>query len=451
VAERRAWTLRLALGLAAWVAPPAADGTPLAPHPLSIAYLEVDVEADAALLRFRPQALTILEVEGLAVDADRDQALTREEVLQAWPQVRAYLESGLWLKVDGNEWRPSFPEPRFEALPEALGGAASPYFERLDLRAALPTASRAKQIELRYELFFEDGNPDHRAHLTVRGLDAEPRLYLLSAEARRASVERQAPFATYLRLGFGHVLGGHDHLAFLLGLLLGVAGLGSLLAAVTAFTLAHSLTLALSALGVLSLSPAIVEPGIAFSVLAVVWMHASTGPARARVWIPAFAFGLLHGFGFAGILGEIGLPPGARAVALIAFNLGVEAGQLAFVLPVALLGAAGGAWLRRGHGAKTATRVDEARVLAATLLGAFALHLVAVQVAAAWLPGAFAGLPETLRGLPAALVAGAGTAALLTALHDRRGRQPRLAPAAGTALLLYALFVAGRWLGGVVS
>jgi hypothetical protein len=139
-------------------------------------------------------------------------------------------------------------------------------------------------------------------------------------------------------LGIEHILTGYDHLLFLLGLVLVGGRLRALLITVTAFTLAHSLTLALAALGAWTPSPALVEPAIALSIAYVGienWFVRDAG----RRWLITFPFGLIHGFGFAGALGEISLPSGQVPLALAAFNLGVEAGQLAVlaaVLPAVL-------------------------------------------------------------------------------------------------------------------
>jgi hypothetical protein len=150
-----------------------------------------------------------------------------------------------------------------------------------------------------------------------------------------------APLATVLRrygaLGVEHILGGSDHLAFVLGLLLLVHGWWRLLETVTAFTVAHTLTLALAVLGVLRLPSAPVEALIAVSIV-VVAVEALRAPeasptlAQRAPWLVAFLFGLMHGLGFAGALGELGLPPDHVPAALLAFNVGVEIGQVAFIL-----------------------------------------------------------------------------------------------------------------------
>lgn len=147
-------------------------------------------------------------------------------------------------------------------------------------------------------------------------------------------------------LGIEHILTGIDHLLFVFALVLLVHGLGPLLRTVTAFTLAHSLTLALATLGWVRLPPAPVEALIAASIVLVA-AEALRPAATRRPWRVAFAFGLLHGFGFAGALGVLGVPQGQVPLALVFFNLGVEAGQIGFlalVLPLLALARHHGPW-----------------------------------------------------------------------------------------------------------
>jgi len=141
---------------------------------------------------------------------------------------------------------------------------------------------------------------------------------------------------TYFVIGVEHILGGFDHLLFVIALVLLLQRGRAVVAAATAFTLAHSITLAGTTLGLFGLPQAPVEASIALSIvfLAVEIVKAKPGEPRLseRVpWVVAFLFGLLHGFGFAGALREIGLPETDVPVALLTFNLGVEAGQLMII------------------------------------------------------------------------------------------------------------------------
>ena len=149
----------------------------------------------------------------------------------------------------------------------------------------------------------------------------------------------------YFRLGVDHILSGIDHLLFVFGVLWIVAGLRRLLKAITAFTVAHSITLGLATLGFVRVPPAPVEALVALSIvfLAVEIAQRDRGAASLtyrRPWVVAFAFGLLHGFGFAGTLSQIGIPPGDIPLALLSFNVGVEVGQIAFITAALALFAA---------------------------------------------------------------------------------------------------------------
>jgi hypothetical protein len=144
---------------------------------------------------------------------------------------------------------------------------------------------------------------------------------------------RAALAFAYLRMGWQHILAGFDHLLFVVALVLLVGFSTRLLWTITAFTAAHSLTLAASVLGFVSMPAGAVEIVIALSIVLVALecLHNADSFTRRHPWAVSFGFGLLHGFGFAGALAEIGLPPGQVPLALLCFNLGVELGQLVAV------------------------------------------------------------------------------------------------------------------------
>jgi hydrogenase/urease accessory protein HupE len=187
---------------------------------------------------------------------------------------------------------------------------------------------------------------------------------------------------TYLRLGIEHILFGFDHLLFVLALVILVRDWRRVALTVTAFTVAHSMTLAAATLGLVDVPGPPLEAAIALSIVlvAVEIVNARRGrPALTarRPWLIAFCFGLLHGFGFAGALAEVGLPSHAIPLALLFFNLGVEIGQLSFVAVVL-----GVFWLFRRamalrlESAQVQRTIDRLDVIAAYAIGA---------VAASWL------------------------------------------------------------------
>lgn len=173
--------------------------------------------------------------------------------------------------------------------------------------------------------------------------DAPPQTHRLTPNAPAFTVPPpQGPFARfaeYFRLGIDHILGGLDHLLFVFVLLLLIRRAGPLLAAITAFTVAHSVSLGAATLGWIVVPAPPVEAVIALSIVVLAAELAQPPGQGLRLterfpWTVAFLFGLLHGLGFAGALLDIGLPEGDVPLALLAFNLGVEVGQLMFIAAV---------------------------------------------------------------------------------------------------------------------
>ena len=228
---------------------------------------------------------------------------------------------------------PQFPDMCREAVPPAAHSAGSALISRWTMRC-------------------DNGLQDQR--ITIAGLentltDVLARVQHLDGAAQTTRITPGEPSftvtgspskltlsATYLWLGIEHILLGVDHLLFVFALLLIVDGVRRLVWTITAFTLAHSITLAGATLGYVHVPQQPVEAIIALSILflATEIIHSRRGrPGYAErwPWVVAFIFGLLHGFGFAGALAEVGLPEHAIPFALVFFNIGVELGQLAFV------------------------------------------------------------------------------------------------------------------------
>ncbi len=178
--------------------------------------------------------------------------------------------------------------------------------------------------------------PQGRPVQTFRLTETEP-VATIASQASTAQVWR-----SYFLLGVEHILEGWDHLLFVIALVLLVRRGWAVAKAVTAFTLAHSITLAGVTLGLVGLPQRPVEAVVALSIVLLAWELVREGDSWTKrwPWLVAFLFGLIHGFGFAGALAEIGLPEGEVPSALISFNLGVEAGQLAVVALVLLVLAA---------------------------------------------------------------------------------------------------------------
>jgi hypothetical protein len=173
----------------------------------------------------------------------------------------------------------------------------------------------------------------HQGKLTEVIFRPESREFRLESEAAPVN------FWAWIGLGIEHILTGYDHLLFVLSLLMLGAGLPYLLKVITAFTVAHSISLSLAAFGILTLPSKFVESGIALTIAYVaaenLFHKNPTALSRSR-WALTFGFGLIHGLGFAGVLEEIGLPREHAALSLLGFNLGVELGQLALAMMAGL-------------------------------------------------------------------------------------------------------------------
>jgi hypothetical protein len=201
----------------------------------------------------------------------------------------------------------------------------------------------------------EDWSPFLGEHYQTLGNLRTPsgeRQVTFGEASRTATVDIDRPAATgwfdFVRLGVEHILTGYDHLLFLVALLATSRGVGSVVRIVTAFTLAHSVTLSLAALGIVTVPNRIIEPLIAATIVWVALENLfAAEPDRWR-WIWSFGFGLVHGLGFASALGELDLKGAVLVRGLVGFNVGVEIGQLLFVavfLPALM-------WLARGRGAR---------------------------------------------------------------------------------------------------
>ncbi|HRH45851.1 MAG TPA: HupE/UreJ family protein [Pyrinomonadaceae bacterium] len=196
---------------------------------------------------------------------------------------------------------------------------------------------QGEKVELQ-SLLISKLNPGHNQFLYVRRADEKTTVKeILTAENSSVTIdfEKLEPnnsFKRFLPLGVEHILFGYDHLLFLFALLLTVKSFGEIAKIVTSFTVAHSITLSLATLNIINVSPAIVEPLIALSIVFVGLENLFKREQNGR-WVLTYVFGLIHGFGFASALQEIGIGAGVGvAIPLLSFNLGVEIGQIAVVL-----------------------------------------------------------------------------------------------------------------------
>jgi hydrogenase/urease accessory protein HupE len=244
-------------------------------------------------------------------------------------------------------WKtPMLGEARLALTPVFSGevSAVSPVMTRKVPGAAIQTWTM-RAPRLRGQILKIDGLEGTMTDALVRVEFADGTSWTqrLTPHRAAATIPVEASYVAvagvYLRLGVEHILAGVDHLLFVLALLIIAPERRRLLITVTAFTVAHSITLALATLGLVQVPQRPVEAVIALSIVLVALeiirgRRGQEGFAARAPWAVAFAFGLLHGFGFAGALAEIGLPPGHIPLALLFFNLGVELGQLLFITAV---------------------------------------------------------------------------------------------------------------------
>ena len=330
-----------ALLLASAVAPSCI--APALAHPLSFTEVSLTLRNDGA---FEANLIYDLDALALGVPLDTDDAelaaalegLPPEEFATRVARLQRLFERRVRIRFDGQPtpFEVSFPDygtarATDAEIPTVLGLTAR-------LTGRIPEgASTAGFFASRAfgEVYLTI--VDARRAVEVRSvLEPGARSDPFDLTGPAAPPDRLEVAALYLWLGFVHIVPeGTDHVLFVLGLFLLSARLRPLVWQVTAFTLAHAATLTLAALGVVSLAPGLVEPLIALSIAYVAIENVLTD--RLTRWRPAvvFGFGLLHGLGFAGVLGELGLPERERLLALVTFNAGIELGQLAVIAAAA--------------------------------------------------------------------------------------------------------------------
>ncbi|HEU5293186.1 MAG TPA: HupE/UreJ family protein [Burkholderiaceae bacterium] len=316
-------------------------------HKPSDSYLSI-TQADSGALSGRWDiALRDLDY-AIGLDADGDGAITWGEVRARHADIAAYALARLALH--GDDGQPCQLQAGAQMLDDHTDGTYTV------LPLAISCASVPSTLSIGYTLF-ADVDPQHRGllNLRARGL---ARTAVLDPQAPPQAFElgeanRWAQFIDYLREGVWHIWVGFDHILFLLSLLLPAVmhwsgarwtpvhgfkpAFWDVFRIVTSFTVAHSITLSLAALGIVALPSRLVESAIAASVV-VAALNNLRPLVEGRRWMVAFGFGLVHGFGFASVLTELGLPREALVIALVGFNLGVECGQLLIValfLPLA--------------------------------------------------------------------------------------------------------------------
>jgi hydrogenase/urease accessory protein HupE len=319
------------VGLGWVVALVLAGAAPAAAHPVPFSYLDLRLEAGSPTSSGNIVAALVVHVFDLAHDLNIDppeRLLAGGVAAERASAIIALLQPRLQLAVDGVMLTPAWSAPEVLAERQSL---------RFHLRYS-PTAP-AGSIAVSARMFPYDTS--HQTFLNIYEHGALASQAMLDRGRTRFeyfSGTRQGALAVirkFVPAGIHHILIGPDHLLFLIGLLLLGGSIRQLAVVVTSFTVAHSLTLSLAALNLVSPPARIIEPAIALSI---VYVGADNllvrGGRDVRAWI-ALTFGFIHGFGFASVLREMDLPSRALGWSLFSFNLGVEIGQLIVVVPVA--------------------------------------------------------------------------------------------------------------------
>ena len=313
-------------------------------HKPSDSYLTVRAEGDRIAVRW-DIALRDLDYV-LQLDRDGNGELQWGEVRTRGGDIAAYAARHLALTGDDQ------PCPLQESAPLMLDRHSDGTYAVLAFTAQC--AQPPRSLGMQYSLLF-DVDPTHRGLVQwIAPGAAGSQALVFAADSARQVLQLQAPsgwqtLRQYVVEGVWHIWIGFDHILFLVSLLLPAVlvrrsgawepaerlrgAAADVVKVVTAFTLAHSITLSLAALGVVSLPSRVVESVIAASVVLAA-VNNLLGTVDRRRWVMAFVFGLIHGFGFASVLADLGLPKDALVLALVGFNVGVELGQLAIVAAV---------------------------------------------------------------------------------------------------------------------
>ncbi|WP_010677726.1 HupE/UreJ family protein [Bacillus timonensis] len=203
-------------------------------------------------------------------------------------------------------------------------------FAVIDLNYELD--EKPEKLVLDYNIFLDDSDPSHANYATIK-LNGKQQEAVLSYESRELEIGEVTFIQSakqFLLLGLEHIFTGYDHILFVISLLFGAKNIRNIFSLVTAFTIAHSITLALATLDIVQLPSRLVESAIALSIIYVALINIFNPNSKHQPWL-AFGFGLIHGFGFAGILSEMRLDGSHLVTSLLSFNIGIEIGQLIIV------------------------------------------------------------------------------------------------------------------------
>lgn len=355
-------------------------------HPLSMSSSRVVVDGPRVAVTIRCQELTL--IESVRVDADEDMRITSAEIEARREELGRYLLAHYRVAADpeGESGKGTLLTGRLAGMRLLEGEEAKALFTArlVEFELSFEAASAPRTLRLDVDVFRES-NPLHRDHAQIVWNGSTPEERSLWVEdptwVFAPSAAPRSAFGSYVELGIEHILLGWDHIAFVIALVVASRGIRSVLGVVTAFTLAHSITLALASLGVVTVPSSLVEPAIAASIAFVGFSNVLSRRTRT-LWPEAFGFGLVHGLGFAGSIAETLASEKQKVLALVGFNLGVEIGQLGIVAGLVVVLALVRRFAHRPE-AEPALAPRWVRVAASSVVGVLGVYWFVSRVAGA--------------------------------------------------------------------
>jgi hydrogenase/urease accessory protein HupE len=313
-------------------------------HPLSAGFTDIDINENQTTLNYSIDALSV--IEGIGGDTNKDGKLSNAELKAIEHRVSEWVEDSIVLEKNGKEQKSKVTGPILENKAQN---------EVVTLKFVFPGFKPGQTITLldgmfssgatssTYTNFLTAKNQSAISESVLRGKDRIWTMLVTEQQQDQSLQSNHQPqpqnnsgatlpsWWSFFTLGMEHILTGYDHLLFLLALLIRKQKLKQYISVITAFTLAHTITLTLTVLGIINIPSFIVEPAIAISICYVAVENIFRKTISKR-WIITFLFGLIHGMGFADLLKEMNIPWTHLAVSLISFNIGIEVIQLAIVL-----------------------------------------------------------------------------------------------------------------------
>jgi hydrogenase/urease accessory protein HupE len=318
-------------------------------HAYSAGYTTLDLTQAQTEMTYTLDELSVIELMG--GDTNSDNKMSQEEFNTVKVKMEGTLKENLILKING--------ETQTWKQVESFGLDQQGDVTKLILKVSYPPAAPSLSISLDDTLYAKDAKTNYVNLLTIHygsqkstaALSGNFRTWSMTitekdfndlsrnleqtttnqtANNESAHSNSTSGWYSFFKLGMNHILGGYDHLLFLFSLLIARQSLKQYATMITAFTIAHSCTLTLTVLGVINISPMIVEPAIALSICYIALDNMIRKSVSHR-WVLTFLFGLIHGMGFADIMKEMNIPKNELAVDLISFNLGIETIQVLIV------------------------------------------------------------------------------------------------------------------------